>query len=122
MICPPLTGIEHDLKTWPVFFQDVATGRKPFEVRQNDRRFAVGDMLLLREWDPHRSSYTGRYTKRVVSYIFRDAGLLHVDYVVLGLVCRSEHAHAEARKDHTVVKIIIAAVGVAVAIGLGVLR
>lgn len=50
---------EHDLKTLPPFFEDVLAGRKRFELRRNDRDFAVGDTLRLREW-----SYSGEYTGR----------------------------------------------------------
>lgn len=50
-------AICHELKTVQPFFDDVVKGRKTFEVRRNDRDFRVGDMLLLREWDPSRDTY-----------------------------------------------------------------
>ena len=43
----------HSLKTWPSYWLAVKRGDKTFEVRRNDRDFAVGDLLLLRMWDPH---------------------------------------------------------------------
>lgn len=51
----------------PKFFQDVATGRKRFEVRKNDRGFQVGDHLLLREYSNPR--YTGRMVLVEVGYM-----------------------------------------------------
>lgn len=50
----------HDLKTWPTEWEAVKRGDKMFEVRSNvDRDFAVGDMLLLRKWDPGIRAYGG---------------------------------------------------------------
>lgn len=49
----------HDLKTWPQFYRAVIDGRKTFEVRKNDRGFAEGDTLVLREWKPDTKNYTG---------------------------------------------------------------
>ena len=38
----------HELKTLPVSFEAIWDGRKLFDVRQNDRGFATGDLLVLR--------------------------------------------------------------------------
>ena len=42
----------HNLKTWPSFFQAVKSKIKPFEIRENDRNFEVGDTLILEEFSP----------------------------------------------------------------------
>jgi Domain of unknown function (DUF3850) len=59
----------HDLKTWPEFFHDLATGQKTFELRKNDRDYRVGDTLRLREWDPDTKTYSGRETTRRVTHM-----------------------------------------------------
>ncbi len=59
----------HDLKIWPEFFSDVRDGRKPFEIRKNDRDYANGDTMTLSEWDPDKSAYTGRKLARRVTYV-----------------------------------------------------
>ena len=43
---------EHILKIVPPYFDSVASGRKTMELRKDDRGYAVGDTLILREWDP----------------------------------------------------------------------
>jgi hypothetical protein len=60
-----MSAREHKLKTWPEPFAAVLDGRKTFEYRVDDRGFAVGDILVLEEWDPTPSVYQPRgYTAR----------------------------------------------------------
>lgn len=40
---------KHVLKTVQPYFDDVASGKKTFEIRKNDRNFQVGDLLRLVE-------------------------------------------------------------------------
>lgn len=102
---------EHELKCWPAFFDDVASGKKTFEVRQNDRDYKVGDVLFLREFEPCRHCdgfgqvwdngdhtgcncmvsrnpkgiYTGACVRRTVTYILGDFNALREGYVVMSL-------------------------------------
>lgn len=76
--------MRHELKILPQYFDAVYKGAKPFEVRNNDRNFAVGDDLLLKEWSPE-TGYTGCQLIRKVSYILDDTQYLQEGYVVLGL-------------------------------------
>jgi hypothetical protein len=71
----------HDLKVWPEYFRDIITGRKHTEFRQHDRDFQVGDVLLLREWDPDKKEYTGRELRRRVAFLY--APHQAPDFVVL---------------------------------------
>lgn len=45
--------VTHSLKCWPSYFEDVRSGRKPFEVRKDDREpmFREGDWLVLNEFN-----------------------------------------------------------------------
>jgi len=81
----------HTLKVLREFFDDLMDGSKTFEVRQDDRSFAVGDTLLLKEWDPkpHELSwgdYTGRELSRRITYKL-PGGKFGIDprFCVLGL-------------------------------------
>lgn len=67
---------EHDLKCWPTYFKEVISGRKPFEVRNNDRGFEWGDKLLLREW-LKSTGYSGRACRFKITAVYYDVpGLL----------------------------------------------
>lgn len=61
----------HDLKCWPEPFQAIVDARKRHEFRRDDRAFEVGDLLLLREWNPDRADYTGRMLMVQALYISR---------------------------------------------------
>jgi len=62
----------HNLKTWPEFYQAVIRGEKTFEVRLNDRGYEVGDTLTLQEFDPAKQEYTGNEIVKQVPYILRE--------------------------------------------------
>jgi hypothetical protein len=50
----------HEVKSWPKFFNPILAGTRVHELRENDRGYAVGDVLHLREYDPETRRYTGR--------------------------------------------------------------
>lgn len=76
----------HELKTWPEYFEAVASGAKNFEIRSTkDRTFEVGDKVVLKEWDPATSSYSGRLRVRQITYIVAGAPFLPDHLAVLGL-------------------------------------
>lgn len=58
----------HELKTWPEPFEAMCSGHKSHEIRKDDRSFAVGDLLDLREWDPDTQVYSGRRLIMEVTY------------------------------------------------------
>ncbi len=63
----------HELKTWKEYFQLVASGDKPFELRKNDREFLAGHELKLMEYDKDSNTYTGRILHRKITYILQGA-------------------------------------------------
>lgn len=89
----------HHLKILPEYFEAHRNGTKTDELRVDDRNYAVGDVLVLEEWeqkadeevyplfqanrakgmDEHaayveanRIGYTGRTLTREVTYVLRD--------------------------------------------------
>jgi len=80
---------EHELKTWPEYYQAVRAGTKTFDIRIEEPRhppYQVGDTLWLREWDPDPTNtwrkevygYTGRSLYVTVTYILRERNRLPV--------------------------------------------
>jgi len=105
-------GAIHELKTCPPFFQDVLDGVKPFEIREDDRHYQVGDVLYLREFiyeekkispsgfyeGPHpRGRYTGRKIHRLVVYKLDAQQFVGIKkcYCVLGLGMLPHHVKLE---------------------------
>ncbi len=56
-------------KIWPQFFEKILSGEKTFELRLADFECNVGDVLVLREWDPEIKEYTGRVLEKKVTYV-----------------------------------------------------
>jgi len=56
----------HDLKIFPKHFSAVIAGDKRCEIRNNDRDYHTGDILVLNEWDGH---YTGNSIQVLVRHI-----------------------------------------------------
>ena len=75
----------HELKTWPEYFDAVASGVKPFEFRKNDRGFQAGDILLLQRFDPASNEYTGAEITALVLYVLEDFQGIDAGYCVLGI-------------------------------------
>jgi hypothetical protein len=110
--------MRHELKCWPEYFHAIRSGRKKFELRKDDRGFAIGDLLVLREfipcvacagthrvWDngdmtdcgcppPH-----GRYTDR--EPIERYIGYIYIGYLCgVGVAALSLLTHDELRRAY----------------------
>jgi len=79
----------HELKTWPEYFQLMVSGKKPFELRKNDRGFLPGHELLLKEYDNKTKQYTGRSLHFSITYVLqgREAEFFGMKegYCIMGL-------------------------------------
>jgi hypothetical protein len=76
----------HELKIWPEFFTEIQKGQKKFEVRRDDRKFEVGDLLHLKEWEPLTKKYSGRECCTEVEYKMHGGTWgIREDFCVLGI-------------------------------------
>ncbi|WP_234733417.1 ASCH/PUA domain-containing protein [Tellurirhabdus bombi] len=77
----------HLLKTLPKYFDEIALGWKPFEVRKNDRNFQLGDYLILAKWNPDQNQYEDdEWLIKEVCYLLPGGQFgIEEGYCVLGL-------------------------------------
>lgn len=120
-----MTERTHTLKTIAPYFELARLGIKRFEIRKNDRNYAVGDTLVLKEWEPagptstdgepsHVDHFTGRTARVRVLYILRAGDLPPIgsggftvppDYVIMsiaGLPDVAEEPTEKPRSDDTI--------------------
>ena len=74
----------HELKCIPEYFEAVTSGDKTFEVRKNDRPFAVSDFIALNEHSED-TGYTGRCALLEITYILDNPDYCKDGLVTLGL-------------------------------------
>ncbi len=86
----------HELKSDPGQFDAVWDGKKPFEIRRNDRNFQVGDLLWLRRTrftgeqmkqmpDNCLLEYSGRSIVALIKYILPGGYGLRAGWCILGI-------------------------------------
>ena len=73
----------HKLKLAKMFFNDMQTGRKPFDLQKNDREYQLGDVIEYREMD--NGEPTGRVIEKEITYIMEGFAGLKEDYCILAL-------------------------------------
>ncbi len=76
-----------ELKCHPEPFTATWLGNKTHEVRKtDDRTFMRWNTLLLREWDPERQVYSGRWIRTEITHITRGGEWgLPADVVVMSV-------------------------------------
>lgn len=84
--------MKHELKSWTHLFEEIRTGIKTHELRKNDRHYAIGDILVLHEYDPIEKKFSGRTLKLTVTYVTsidvpcaESRSALHKDYCILSV-------------------------------------
>jgi len=88
----------HELKTTQPHFEHVRSGVKRAEIRRDDRGFAVGDVLVLREYDPASCSYSGREVEVRVTHVLSGFEGLAAGYVSLSIELRQPSLFDDAAR------------------------
>lgn len=86
----------HELKIYPSYFQMKMEGNKNWELRENDRGFKTGDLLILKEWNPVLKRYSGRQIIDIVTAVtganellFNGQNVLPENYALLSTTITS---------------------------------
>ena len=83
----------HEVKSWPEFYAALEKGQ-PFDLRDNNRRYKVGDTIVFKEYDDRLGKLTGKkLTKRITHVMENSIGSgaitpmvgLHRGYAIIGL-------------------------------------
>jgi len=77
--------IKHILKCHPQFFKDIASGKKQFEVRKNDRKYEVNDQITLREYDPISKKYSGKELDFSITYVLKNFDGIKKNWVIMAI-------------------------------------
>ena len=72
----------HAVKCEKQYFEKVAAGTKPYELRKDDRGYKVDDFLALNEID-EKHNYTGRCLITKITDVFKNNKFLQNGIVVL---------------------------------------
>lgn len=88
-------GKTHNIKCWPDVFEEMRAGRKTAEFRYNDRGYAVGDMLLIREWDTATAAYTHREITLQITHVLDGGFGMPAGYVMLSLAASPSQPNTE---------------------------
>ena len=73
----------HSIKLAAMYYDDVASGKKTFELRKNDRGYREGHRLELLEFAEGR--HTGRVISADITYMLEDYTGLEDGYCILGI-------------------------------------
>ena len=88
MECKPIQQPRtHRLKTIEPYFSDVWDGFKTFELRENDRNYQAGDLLILKLFEPDKLIKRRKEITATVNYVLPGGKYgLSPKYCILGIV------------------------------------
>lgn len=73
----------HQIRLAAMYFDDVVSGKKPFELRKNDRGYKEGNILEMMEFADGKN--TGRTVKALVTYLLQEYAGLEDGYCIMGI-------------------------------------
>jgi len=74
---------QHVIRCWPKYFRLTLEGKKPFEIRVNDRDYKPGDEIQILEYDPWHKVYTGAALAGIIWEVLLDVPGVMKNHAVL---------------------------------------
>lgn len=91
----------HHLKCHPGPFNAIVSGRKQYEIRKDDRGYAVGDLAILHEYHGGQEMFTGGVVSVMIEHKMPTSYGLKDDYCALGIrIEKIWGSHEEWRPVH----------------------
>lgn len=73
----------HTIKLAKMYYEDVKSGKKSFELRKNDRGYKQGDLLKMLEYA--EGAWTGRQIMAEVTYLLEDYAGIEEGYCIMAI-------------------------------------
>lgn len=79
--------MSHTLKIKPIFYLDIISGKKTFEIRKNDRDYKVGDLIKFVDTNGNDFQQVFEQNLYEITYILTHADFEPIpeDYVVFSI-------------------------------------
>lgn len=101
------SGRTHFIKIAPDYFKSVINRSKKCEIRKNDRRYRVGDLVVLQEFNQKEQVYTGRTALVEITYITtynQKRGMVVFSFTFLK-ACLNKENRLEKRIEQGILKL-----------------
>jgi hypothetical protein len=87
----------HDIKEHAVYFHELWSGARTFEIRRDDRGYDVGHTVKICEWLPEAKIYTGRFVRGTITFLRRSGPIARGVDVPAGVLIFqfAEHGRGE---------------------------
>jgi ParB family chromosome partitioning protein len=78
----------HQIRLVSIYFDDVCSGKKSFELQKNDRHYKVGDIIEMMEFADGKN--TGRSVRVLVTYLLEDYPGIEDGYCIMATLLMND--------------------------------
>ena len=75
----------HETKILFEYYAAICRGEKRFEIRNNDRDYQIGDIVVMRCWNPEKNEYYEKeHLVLLITYLLKDIDGIKKGYCAYG--------------------------------------